>query len=72
MVYIITLRYGRTDSVTGRGGQYGCETSRLPHFIDKRFTDGGEVVSLKRQSDFPTKKDSYYSFLLKGKSNPGT
>jgi hypothetical protein len=29
--------------VTGRGGSLGCETSRLPHFLDNRLTDGGEV-----------------------------
>jgi hypothetical protein len=34
--------------VTGRGGPYGCETSRLPHFLDNQLTDGGEVVSLTR------------------------
>jgi hypothetical protein len=33
-------------SVTGCGGTYGCETSRLPHFLDNRLTDGGEIVSL--------------------------
>jgi hypothetical protein len=27
--------------VTDRGGLYGCETSRLPHFLDTRLTDGG-------------------------------
>jgi hypothetical protein len=27
----------------------GFETSRLPHFLDNRLTDGGEVVSLTRQ-----------------------
>jgi hypothetical protein len=32
--------------VTGHGGPYGCETSRLPHFLDSWLTDGGEVVSL--------------------------
>jgi hypothetical protein len=36
--------------VTGRGGPWGCETSRLPHLLDNRFTDGGEVVSLTRRS----------------------
>jgi hypothetical protein len=30
----------------GREGPWGCETSRLLHFLDNRLTDGGEVVSL--------------------------
>jgi hypothetical protein len=38
--------------VIGRGGPYGCETSRLPHFRDNRLTDGGEVVSLTRRPPF--------------------
>jgi hypothetical protein len=25
--------------VIGRGGPYGCETSRLPHFVENRLTD---------------------------------
>jgi hypothetical protein len=29
-------------SVTGRGGPYGCDMSRLRHFRDSRLTDGGE------------------------------
>jgi hypothetical protein len=36
---------GKAVPVTGRGGPYGCETSRLPYFLDNRLTDGGEVVS---------------------------
>jgi hypothetical protein len=43
---------GKAISVTGRGGPYGCETSRLPHFPDNRLIDGGEVVSLTRRSLF--------------------
>jgi hypothetical protein len=38
--------------VTGRGGPYGCETSRPQHFLDTRLTDGGEVVSLTRRPPF--------------------
>jgi hypothetical protein len=34
---------GNAIPVTGRGGPYGCETSRLPHFQNNRLTDGGEL-----------------------------
>jgi hypothetical protein len=39
----------RTVPVASRGGPHGCETSRLPHFLDIRLTDGTEVVSLTRR-----------------------
>jgi hypothetical protein len=29
--------------VTGSGVPQGCETSRLPHFLDNQLTEGGEV-----------------------------
>jgi hypothetical protein len=57
--------------VTGREGPHGCETPRLPHFINKRLTDGGEVVSLKRRPPFIFQEDSWYVFLLEGESNAG-
>jgi hypothetical protein len=47
---------GKAVPVTGREGPYGCETSRLPYFIDIRRTDGGEVVSLKRRPPFTPRK----------------
>jgi hypothetical protein len=40
---------GKAIRVTGRGGPYSSETSRLPHFLDSRLRDGGEVVRLTRQ-----------------------
>jgi hypothetical protein len=40
------VKKGKAIPVRGRGGPYGWETSRLPHFLDNRFTDGGEAVSL--------------------------
>jgi hypothetical protein len=38
--------------VTGHRGPYGYETSRLPHFLDSRLTDGDEVVSLTHRPPF--------------------
>jgi hypothetical protein len=40
---------GEAVPVTGRGGLYGCETSRLPRFLDNLLTNGGEVASLTRR-----------------------
>jgi hypothetical protein len=42
--------------VTGRGGPYGCETSRFPHFQDSGLTDGGEVVSLTHRRPFTSRE----------------
>jgi hypothetical protein len=33
----------RDIPVTGRGGPYGCERLRLPHYLDKRLINGGKV-----------------------------
>jgi hypothetical protein len=40
---------GKDIPVTGRGGPWGCETTRLPHFLDNRLTDGGDAFSLKHR-----------------------
>jgi hypothetical protein len=42
--------------VTGRGRPQGCETSRLPHFLDIWLTDGFGVVSLTRRPTFIPRK----------------
>jgi hypothetical protein len=47
---------GKAIPVTGRGGPKGCETSRLPHFIDDQLTGGGEVVIPTRQPPFNPRK----------------
>jgi hypothetical protein len=47
---------GNVFLVTGCGCPWGCETSRLPHFLDNRPTDGGEVVSLTRRPPFTSRK----------------
>jgi hypothetical protein len=57
--------------LTGRGGPYGCETSRFPH-LDNQLTDGGEVVSLTRRPPFTPQEDFWYSFLLDAESTSGS
>jgi hypothetical protein len=54
--------------VTDRGVLYGCETSKLPHFLENRMTDGGKVVS---RPPFNPQENSWYSFLLEAESTPG-
>jgi hypothetical protein len=49
--------------VTGREGPY-CETPRfprIPHFLDNRLTDGGDVVSITRRPPFTPQEDSYHT-----------
>jgi hypothetical protein len=50
------IKQNKAIPVTGCGGLKGCETSRLPHFLDTRLTDGGEVVSLTRRLPFIPRK----------------
>jgi hypothetical protein len=40
---LVHLNVKKATPVTGREGPWGCETSRLPHFLDNRLTDGDEV-----------------------------
>jgi hypothetical protein len=47
---------GKAIPVTGHEGPEGCETSRLPHFLDSQLTDGGQVVSLTGQLPFTPRK----------------
>jgi hypothetical protein len=72
MPYNSDIKNCITISVTGREGPWGYETSRLPHFLHNRLTDGGEVVSLTHRSPFTPQEDSWYSFLLEAESNPGS
>jgi hypothetical protein len=67
---------GKAIPETGRGGPQGSETSRLPHFLENRLKDGGEIVSLTRSQPFLPQEDSWYSFLsepnrLQGRSASG-
>jgi hypothetical protein len=56
LVLIIVRKKRKAIPVTGRVVPYGFETSRLPHFLDNRLTDGGKFVSLTRRAPFTTRK----------------
>jgi hypothetical protein len=60
----IHTKKSKAVPVTGRGDRYGCETSRLSHFLDSQLPDGSEVVSL-------TCQPAFISFLLEPESTPG-
>jgi hypothetical protein len=60
MVYEILLMKKVNKSevlpVTDLGGPFGCETSRLPHFLDNRLRDGSEDISLTCRPPFIHRK----------------
>jgi hypothetical protein len=56
IIIIIVIVEGKAIPVTGREGPQGYETSRLPHFLDNRHTDGGEFVSLMGRPPFTPRK----------------
>jgi hypothetical protein len=72
IIIIIKIKIkGKAIPVTGRGDPQGCETSRLPHFLDTRLTEGGEVVSpTRRLAVLYPQEDSWYSFLLEAEWTP--
>jgi hypothetical protein len=67
----ILLKKDKAVPVTDRGAPRGCETSRLPHFLDNRLIDGAEVASPTSRSFFIPQEDSWYSFLLEAESTSG-
>jgi hypothetical protein len=69
---VIESKNGKAIRVTGRGGRLSYETSRLPHFLDKRLTVGGEGDSLTGpQAALYPQEDFWYSFLLEAELIPG-
>jgi hypothetical protein len=52
--------------VTGREGPQGCETFRVPHYLDNWLTDGSKVVSLTRRRPFTFQEipGTYFCYRL--------
>jgi hypothetical protein len=51
------------EGVTGNGGLWDCETSRIAHLLDKRVTDCGEIVNHTRRPNFTKKFQIKVSYL---------
>jgi hypothetical protein len=49
----------------------GCETSRIPHFLDSRFTDRGEVFNISAGRALFPRNIFWCSFLLEDQSTSG-
>jgi hypothetical protein len=64
LVVISLSKESKAIPVTGRGGLFGCETSRLSHFPDNRVTEGGTIVSLTLYSPETLFFCFWYSFML--------
>jgi hypothetical protein len=50
--------------LTGRGNLEGYEKLMLPHCADNRFTDGGEVDSVKYRPRSTPQKSFYFCLVL--------
>jgi hypothetical protein len=56
----------------GCGGPQGCETLRLPDFLDSWLTNGTEAVRIMhRLAALYRQEDLWCSFLLEAESTPG-
>jgi hypothetical protein len=53
---VVLRRENKAIPVTGCGDPFCCVALWLPHFLDNRLTDGGEVVSLTRRPPFTRRK----------------
>jgi hypothetical protein len=56
---------GNAILVTGRESPQGFKTSRLPHFLENRPTDGVDVVSLIHRTPFTLTKISGSQFCYR-------
>jgi hypothetical protein len=65
LVYRKRRKESKAVHVTDPGGPYGCEMSRLPHFLQNRLKDGVKIVSLTSRPPFTRRKISGTHFFYK-------
>jgi hypothetical protein len=59
-----SLKKAQFNLVTGRGGLYGSEMPRIPHYLDNQLTNDSEVVSLTRRPRSTLQKHSFLLLVL--------
>jgi hypothetical protein len=64
--FLLLIVIGKDEaiSVTGREGPQVCGRSRLPHLLDRRLIDGGNVVNLTPLPPPPKKKKKKFLVLI--------
>jgi hypothetical protein len=67
VLYTFFSKLAKTIPVTGCGGSWSCETSRIAHFLGNRLTDGSEVVSLMCRPQFTPQKHFLVLIYVKGR-----
>jgi len=68
---ILELKKIKAVLLQAWSGREGSRKLRFPDFMTTA-QDGGKVVSLTQRPPSPTRKYSWYSFLLEPESTPGT
>jgi hypothetical protein len=54
---------GKAIPVTACEGPLGCETSRLPHYLDNRLTDGVRLSALHTGCPLPPRRFLVHIFV---------
>ena len=66
----VKIEKGKAIPLQAWTGPEGSRRLRLPHFMTTA-QDSGKIVSRTHWPTFPTRKCSWYSFLLETESTPG-
>ena len=70
VIFLLLSFDSKSVPLQARSGPEGSRKLRFPDFVTTA-QDGGKVVSLTHRPPLPTRKYSWYSFLLEAESTPG-
>jgi hypothetical protein len=64
-VSVVPVKKCIANPITGCGGPWGSEMSRLPYFVENRLTDSGEIVNLTHLPSFTARRTPGTHFCLR-------